>query len=396
LLVADRTAAQSTVRCATRRASLQEGIMNRLSKMIPITVAVAGPLALAACGGRAAAPSGGTSSAGTAMAQSSVVAPATTAPTTVSPATAADVARDPTDLPGPIGQRGPTRVRVDLETQEVDGQLADGTTYTYWTFGGKVPGPFIRVRVDDTVEVHLKNAANSTMTHSIDLHAVTGPGGGSVMTQTQPGQETMFTFQALNPGLYVYHCATPMVALHIANGMYGMILVEPVDGLPAVDREFYVMQGDMYTNGKYGEPGHQAADPTKMLDERPDYYVFNGAVGALTDKHPLKAKTGETIRIYMGVGGPNFISSFHVIGEIFDRVYSLASLTTPAMTNVQTTTVPPGGATVVEMKLQVPGRYILVDHALARMQRGLAGYLLVDGPDQPEIFSGTPTGGSGH
>jgi len=312
------------------------------------------------------------------------------------PATGADIARDPTDLPAPIGDRGPANVRINLETKEVVGQLADGTAFPYWTFNGKVPGPFFRVRVGDTVEVHLKNAADSTMSHSVDFHAVTGPGGGAVFTSSAPGQETMFTFKALVPGLYVYHCATPMVAEHIANGMYGMILVEPEGGLPKVDREFYVMQGEIYTSGKFGDQGMQMPDVDKILNETPDYYVLNGEVGALTTKHPLKASVGETVRIFFGVGGPNKISSFHVIGEMFDRVYNLASVTTPPLTDVQTTLVPPGGATIVEFQLQVPGRYILVDHALARLQRGLAGYLIVDGPTAPEIFDGTPMPGSGH
>jgi len=312
------------------------------------------------------------------------------------PAVGEDIARDPTDIPVSIGIRAATTVRLDLEAMEVVGQLADGTTFPYWTFNGKVPGPFFRVRVGDTVEVHLKNNPNSTMNHSVDFHAVTGPGGGAVFTSSAPGVETMFTFKALNPGLYIYHCATPMVAEHISNGMYGMILVEPEGGLPKVDREFYVMQGEIYTTGKFGEQGMQMPDTEKLLNETPDYYVLNGEVGALTANHPLKANVGETVRIFFGVGGPNKTSAFHVIGEIFDRVYNLASVTTPPMTDVQTTLVPPGGATMVEFQVQVPGRYILVDHALSRLQRGLAGYLVVEGPEAPEILNGTPMPGSGH
>ncbi|HNO84817.1 MAG TPA: copper-containing nitrite reductase [Anaerolineales bacterium] len=312
------------------------------------------------------------------------------------PTTGVDVVRDPTDLPAPLAVREPQTVRVDLETIEVEGQLADGTTFTYWTFNGAVPGPFIRVRVGDTIEVHLKNSGSSTMNHSVDFHAVTGPGGGAAVTQTEPGKETTFTAKAINPGLYVYHCATPMVANHIANGMYGLILVEPEEGLPPVDREFYVMQGDIYTTGAYGDHGMQTTDVTKLLNEDPEYVVFNGAVGALTDQKPLKANVGETIRIFFGVGGPNLTSSFHVIGEIFDRVFDQASITSAPLTDVQTTLVPPGGATMVEFKLEVPGRFILVDHALSRLQRGLAGFLIVEGDPNPEIFDGTPAPGSGH
>jgi copper-containing nitrite reductase len=306
-----------------------------------------------------------------------------------------DIIREPSDLPGPIGDREPQVVRIDLEATEVIGQLADGTTYTYWTFNNQVPGPFFRVRIGDTIEVHMKNSGSSTMNHSVDFHAVTGPGGGAVMTQTQPGQETVFTAKALNAGLFVYHCATPMVADHISNGMYGLILVEPEGGLPPVDREFYVMQGELYTAGAFGEQGHQMGDTTKLLNEDPEYFVFNGAANALVHK-PLKANVGESVRIFFGVGGPNFTSSFHVIGEIFDRVYDQASLTSAPLTDVQTTLVPPGGATMVEFNVEVPGNFILVDHALSRLQRGLAGYLVVEGDPNPEIINGTPSSGSGH
>ncbi|MBI1278571.1 MAG: nitrite reductase, copper-containing [Anaerolineaceae bacterium] len=310
---------------------------------------------------------------------------------------AVSIVHNPADLPAPIGDRGPTNVRIDLVAKEVSGLLADGTTYTYFTFNGTVPGPMLRVRVGDTVELHLKNELSSGFLHSIDLHAVTGPGGGAVFTQTKPGEETSFTFQALSPGLFVYHCATPSVAHHIASGMYGLILVEPAGGLPKVDKEFYVMQGEIYTAQPFGTTGNVDFDHQKMLDEHPEYYVFNGASMALTnDENALRAKVGDTVRIFFGVGGPNATSSFHVIGEIFDRVYNQASLTSQPETDVQTTTVAPGGATMVEFKLQVPGRYILVDHALARLERGLAGYLYAEGDPQPTIFNGTLTAGSGH
>ncbi len=308
------------------------------------------------------------------------------------------IVRDPADLPGPLPAGPPRTLAVDLEAVEVVGRLANETTYSYWTFNGKVPGPFLRVRVGDTVELRFKNRADSRMIHSVDLHAVTGPGGGAVMTQTPPGESKSFAFKALNPGLYVYHCATPMVANHISSGMYGLILVEPPGGLPKVDREFYVMQGEIYTDRPFGQRGHDEFSVEKLLAERAEYFVLNGAVGALTTEHPLKAKVGETVRIFFGVGGPNAISSFHVIGEIFDRVYNQATLTSPPVTDVQTTVVPAGGAAIVEFKLEVPGRYILVDHALSRLERGLAGFLLVEGPNDPEIFRGENGAGpaSGH
>ncbi len=302
---------------------------------------------------------------------------------------AVSIIRNPADVPPPVGDRGPETIRVDLTAVELNGILADGTTYRYMTFDGEVPGPMLRIRVGDSVELHLHNAPGNQLPHSIDLHAVTGPGGGAVYTQTLSGSETLFSFQALQPGLYVYHCATPSIAHHISSGMYGLILVEPIGGLPPVDREFYVMQGEMYTAQPFGMQGHLDFSHEKMLDEDPEYFVFNGAANALTvDPYILHAQVGETVRIYFGVGGPNAISSFHVIGEIFDRVYNLASLTSPPMTNVQTTLVPPGGATMVEFKVDVPGRYLLVDHALSRTERGLVGYLEVEGAENPAIFSG--------
>lgn len=302
------------------------------------------------------------------------------------PAKGPSIVRDPIDLPPPTEKHSPQHIRIDLEAVELEGQLADGTTYTYMTFNKQVPGPLLRVRMDDTVELHLKNLLTSELTHSIDLHAVTGPGGGAVMTQTPPGQEKVVTFKAIKPGLFVYHCATAMVAEHITNGMYGLILVEPTAGLPRVDREFYVMQGELYTERPFGEYGLQKLNRAKLLAETPDYLVFNGAVGALTKEHPLKAKVGDTIRIFFGVGGPNMTSSFHIIGEHFDRLYDLASLTSPPLTTVQTALVPPGGAAAVELKLEVPGRYLLVDHALSRLEKGLLGFLEVEGSAQPKLF----------
>ncbi|HYM04579.1 MAG TPA: copper-containing nitrite reductase [Stellaceae bacterium] len=308
----------------------------------------------------------------------------------------ADISRDPSDLPGPVGKRAPKTVRVDLLTQEVEGRLAEGTTFGFWTFNGKVPGPMLRVRVGDTIDVHLKNAAESAMIHSVDFHAVTGPGGGAAALQTDPGDEKSGKFKALVPGLYVYHCATPMVAEHIANGMYGLILVEPEEGLPKVDHEYYVMQGEIYTDAPFGQHGSQEFSVEKLLGERPEYFVFNGSVGALTALHPLRANTGESVRIFFGVGGPNFTSSFHVIGEIFDKVYAAGGVLSEPQHGIQTTTVAPGGAVIVEFTPIVPGNYALVDHALARMERGLAGILSVKGAPNPEVYDAKVMPGMGH
>ena len=311
---------------------------------------------------------------------------------------AVSIVRNPADVPEPVGDRAATMLRVDINTVEVDGILADGATYRYMTFDGQVPGPMLRMRVGDTMELHIHNEIESLLSHSIDLHAVTGPGGGAVFTQTVAGEETMFTFQALQAGLYVYHCATASIGHHISSGMYGLILVEPVGGLPPVDHEFYIMQGEIYTVQPFGTKGHLDFSHEKMLDEDPEYYVFNGSAGALTlDENAMYVNVGDTVRIYFGVGGPNATSSFHLIGEIFDRVYDQASLTAPPLTDVQTTVVPPGGATVVEFTLDVPGRYILVDHALSRLERGLVGFLYAEGDEKPAIFSGVALSAeSGH
>ena len=290
----------------------------------------------------------------------------------------------PVPVAAPPGVREPTLVTYEVETREVTALMDDGVAYTYWTFGDSVPGPMLRVRQGDTVELTLRNAPDSRLTHRIDQHAVTGPGGGATVTQVAPGEAATFRFQALNPGVYVYHCATPPVPHHVASGMYGLIVVEPPGGLPPVDREFYVMQGDFYLDGGREEQGHHEFALAEMLDERPDYVLFNGGVGALAGENALKANVGETVRIFFGVGGPNVTSSFHVIGEIFDRVQPEGASQVQA--NVQTTLVPAGGATVVEFKLDVPGTYILVDHSLGRLVKGATAMLEVGGPEDAEVF----------
>jgi nitrite reductase (NO-forming) len=317
---------------------------------------------------------------------------ATAASPAIAPAAAnaVSIAQDPNAVPAPLGTRAPQLVKYAIETVELEGKLDDGTTFTYWTFGKKVPGPMLRVKEGDTVQIDLTNNKSSKAIHSIDLHAVTGAHGGGEHTQVAPGQTKSIRFKALNPGLYVYHCATPSVAHHISAGMYGMILVEPKAGLPKVDKEFYVMQGDLYTNHAFGTKGHHEYSAEKAGDELPSYYLFNGAVGALTMEHKMSAKVGETVRIYFGVGGPNKVSSFHVIGEILDRVYSEGATNT-VKENVQTTLVAPGGATIAEFKLNYPGRYVLVDHALSRAAKGGAAFLEVTGPADAGVYKASTT-----
>jgi nitrite reductase (NO-forming) len=293
----------------------------------------------------------------------------------------------PPFVPAPIDRTFPTKVIVNLEVIEKEMEIADGTTYRFWTFGGTVPGSFIRVREGDQVEIHLSNAKDSSMPHNIDLHAVTGPGGGAGASITMPGQTSTFQFAGLNPGLYVYHCAMPgMVGMHIANGMYGLILVEPKEGLPKVDKEFYIMQGDFYTHGKTGAKGLQTFDYEKAVDERPDYVLFNGRVGALTGDHALQVKKGETVRLFVGNGGPNLTSSFHLIGEVFDNAYGEAG--TQVSHNVQTTSIPAGGATIVEFRAEQPGEFTFVDHAIFRATKGAVGTIEVSGEKNLAIFQG--------
>jgi nitrite reductase (NO-forming) len=294
----------------------------------------------------------------------------------------------PPQVPPPVGRANAATVVVGLETIEQKGVLADNVEYTFWTFGRTVPGPMLRVREGDTVRIRLRNSSAALNMHSNDLHAVTGPGGGAAVTQIMPGETGAFEWKALNPGLYVYHCATPHVPIHVANGMYGLILVEPDKGLPAVDREYYVMQGEFYTKGRTVAPGLQPFDPEKARSEQPEYVVFNGRMGALLGDDALTAKTGETVRLFVGNGGPNLVSSFHVIGAVFDKVYPEAAIGSgPLSRNVQTTLVPAGGAAIVEFKATVPGRFLLVDHSLSRaMDKGALGSLLVSGDARPDVF----------
>lgn len=293
----------------------------------------------------------------------------------------------PPYVPTPVGKRKAKKLIVKMEILEQESEITDGVSYVYWTFGGTVPGSFIRTRVGDEIEFHLQNHPDNKLPHNIDLHAVNGPGGGAESSFVAPGHSKVFSFKTLNPGLYVYHCATAPVGMHIANGMYGLILVEPAGGLPPVDKEYYIMQGDFYTKGANGERGLQPFDMQKAVDEKADYVVFNGKVGALTGDNAITAKVGETVRLFVGNGGPGLVSSFHVIGEIFDKVYVEGG--DLVNENVQTTLIPAGGAAIVEFVVDVPGSYILVDHSIFRaFNKGALGMLNVTGEEDKKIYSG--------
>ncbi|MBI5304291.1 MAG: nitrite reductase, copper-containing [Chloroflexi bacterium] len=309
------------------------------------------------------------------------------------PLQAKNVIIDPARVPPPITRSEPTTVEVNLTTVEVTAELADGTTFTFWTFNGTVPGPMIRVMEGDTVKLTITNAMTSTVGHNIDLHAVNGPGGGAAVTKVAPGETKTFTFKALNTGAYIYHCAFAPPYVHVAMGMYGGIVVEPKGGLPKVDREFYVVQGEWYTTGAFGDKGHQDLNGEKARAEHAEYFTFNGHVDALTKHAPLQAKTGETVRLFFGNGGPNIGANFHVIGEIFDKVYVGSNQT--YLANEETWVVPPGSMSIFEFKLNEPGQYLLVDHALWRTAKGAAGVLMVTGNWDKDVFS-PPADGSSH
>ena len=347
---------------------------------------IASVFALAACGEQAAKPAetpAATASAEAPAASDSQAAAET--PSSELPVVDAIVTHAP-EVPPATDRDHPAKVRVKMETVEKTMTMEDGVEYHYWTFNGDVPGQMIRVREGDTVEVEFSNNPSSTVPHNVDFHAATGPGGGAEATFTAPGHTSTFSFKALQAGLYIYHCAVAPVGMHIANGMYGLILVEPKEGLPKVDKEFYIVQGDFYTKGKKGAQGLQPFDMDKAIAEQPEYVVFNGHVGSIAGDNALKAKTGETVRMYVGNGGPNLVSSFHVIGEIFDKVYVEGGKLINE--NVQSTLIPAGGAAMIEFKVDVPGSYTVVDHSLFRaFNKGALGQLKVEGDENPEIMT---------
>ncbi|WP_301669377.1 copper-containing nitrite reductase [Neisseria benedictiae] len=358
---------------------------------------IASMFALAACGGEQAAQAPAETPAASAEAASSAAQAAAETPAGELPVIDAVTTHAP-EVPPAIDRDYPAKVRVKMETVEKTMKMDDGVEYRYWTFDGDVPGRMIRVREGDTVEVEFSNNPSSTVPHNVDFHAATGQGGGAAATFTAPGRTSTFSFKALQPGLYIYHCAVAPVGMHIANGMYGLILVEPKEGLPKVDKEFYIVQGDFYTKGKKGAQGLQPFDMDKAVAEQPEYVVFNGHVGSIAGDNALKAKAGETVRMYVGNGGPNLVSSFHVIGEIFDKVYVEGGKLINE--NVQSTIVPAGGSAIVEFKVDIPGSYTLVDHSIFRaFNKGALGQLKVEGAENPEIMtqklSDTAYAGSG-
>ncbi len=298
-----------------------------------------------------------------------------------------DIVHNATDVPPPINRTTPTTDNIWLNVTMVNGEIEPGVSYTYWTYNGKVPGPFFRVLVNDTVVVHFHNG-DPMMTHSVDFHAVSGPGGGMYASMAGPGNNTTFAFKALVPGLFLYHCGTPDASTHIANGMFGMILVQPDTPLPPVTEEFYVMQSELYTIWPIHTMGNQEYDGQKLIALTPTYFVFNGAYQGLTKAHALHAQVNQTIRIYFGDAGPNFASAFHVIGQIFTRVWQYGDLIDPPLHGVQTVLVPAGGTVVVDLTMVYPGTYTMVDHDLTRaVDLGALGSLSVTGWANSTVFN---------
>ncbi|MDS0475235.1 copper-containing nitrite reductase [Natrinema sp. 1APR25-10V2] len=305
------------------------------------------------------------------------------------------IARDPTDIPAPVDWSEPRTHDVTLQTQKVTAEIEPGVTFDYMTFGGQVPGPMIRVRQGDTVNLtfDVPEEMNAAM-HNVDFHAVYGPGGGADATTIAPDADpTQIQFSAEYPGVFIYHCAVPAMDYHISSGMFGSILVEPEDGLPEVDHEFYLGQHEIYTTGEVGQQGHHGFDHDAMKREEPTYVVFNGqAYGFTADAAgPMKANTGETARVYFANGGPNLLSSLHPIGNVWSDLYRDGDLLSEPANNIETTPVSPGTTTAGVMEFPVPGPVKIVDHALSRVvHRGALGIVDVEGEPKPEIFNPDP------
>lgn len=298
------------------------------------------------------------------------------------------------NVPPVITRKHPVLLRVPLQTITSLSQVTNQYKYEEWTFNGTTPGPFIRARVGDVVELSLTNCDVTGNPHNIDSHAFAGPGGGSALTTAEENETKTGRFKLLCPGLYIYHCAAAPVPVHIANGMYGLMYVQPEDqDLPPVDREYYVMQSEIYHEPPELDDDGRPLNVVEFsyprgLREEPNAIVFNGKESALTRDAPLKARVGETVRIFFGNAGPNLTSAFHVIGSHFLNCYRDGDVMSPPARFVGTTSVPPGGTSIVDMKMVVPGSYTIVDHAIFRIDKGAVGFINVSGPQRPDIYVG--------
>jgi len=311
------------------------------------------------------------------------------------------VATDPAvavapEMPPVPARTTPAIVEVDFEVVEGVNAIDPASGVEFETWGYRIagdtdvvsgtPGPVIRARVGDVLRFTITNPEGNTHPHNVDFHAVTGQGGGAEATTVMPGETKTIEARLLYPGFFMYHCAYGDIAQHISHGMYGGILVDPETPLPEVDHEWYIVQSEFYTTGK---EGLVELDRAAVRDENPNYVVFNGAVGALTDDNALEMEVGERSRIYFINAGINLVSSFHPIGSHWDKVYPEATFLSPPLRGSQTTLIPAGGGVVVEMIGQVPSTVVLVDHSLARaVDKGSIGHINIGGEPNPEIFSG--------
>ncbi|MBX0302157.1 copper-containing nitrite reductase [Haloarcula salinisoli] len=303
------------------------------------------------------------------------------------------VAADPTDIPDPIDRSTSKTIDVEMTTREQVAEIEPGVTYEYMTFDGQIPGPMVRVRRGDTVELTVTNDERNTMPHNIDLHAVRGPGGGAEDTMVAPGETDTIRFQATYPGAFIYHCAVPNMDYHISSGMFGMILVEPEDGLPEVDHEFYFGQQELYTTGETGEEGHHDFDMDAMTTEEPTYVLINGEKYAITpDRYGVPSMAvGDTARVFFVAGGPNQTSSFHPIGSVWDEVWQQGAIASQPNRFVQTTPVQPGSCAIATLHAEVPGPIKLVDHALSRVARkGAMAVISREGEANTDVFDPDP------
>jgi nitrite reductase (NO-forming) len=303
------------------------------------------------------------------------------------------IAADPRELPDPVDWDSPRAHEVKMTTTEETAEVEPGVTFDYMTFDGRIPGPMVRVRRGDTVTLTLTNEEGNTKPHNIDFHAVYGPGGGADHTTVNPGESATIEFTAMYPGVFVYHCAVPNMDQHISAGMYGAILVEPEEGLPEVDRELYFGQNELYTDGEAGEEGHHAFDFDGMTTEEPTYVCLNGEAYPFTEEGygPVTVDKGERVRIFYANGGPNHISSWHAIGNVWETFYRDGAIASQPDHYVETAPVVPGSVAIAEIDTPVPGPIKLVDHALSRVVRkGMLGIIEVEGEPEPDIYNPDP------
>lgn len=319
------------------------------------------------------------------------------------PTDADQVAADPEALPDPVDWTSPKHHEVTLETKEVTVEVEDGVTFDYMTFDGQIPGPMIRVRQGDTVAITVESDPDNNMPHNVDLHSVYGTGGGAVATTVAPGDSNSMKFKANYPGAFIYHCAVPNLDMHISAGMFGMILVEPKDGLPEVDKELYLGQHELYTDKEVGTKGHHNFDMESMKNEQPTYVLLNGEkyAYAAAGRGPVEVNQGDRVRVFLVVGGPNVSSNFHPIGNVWSRAYRDGGLPEDgnyeayADKNIQTMKVPPGSCMIGEMETPVPSRIKLVDHALSRVaRRGLLAEVDVLGDEDESMYDPDYNGSS--